>query len=122
MENDYQKSVTIQQELSIEAKFDGVFLVRDFTYTVTEIPVYIGKKLSGHILIVQPQNKYTNELFITMASNLYYNAYVLGNVRTHPTGAPSNMFLFLFLFNQNEFNLCDYSNQLSQKQLIYIYS
>ena len=97
VENDYQKSVTIQQELSIEAKFDGVFLVRDFTYTVTEIPVYIGKKLSGHILIVQPQNKYTNEMFITTASNLYYNAsYVLGDVRTYPTGAPSNIAYNMF--------------------------
>ena len=92
VENEYEKSVTIVQELRIEAMFDEVFLVRDFTYTVTEIPVYIGKKLSGHILIVQPQDKYTNELFITTASNLYYNAsYVLGDVRTYPTGAPSDI-------------------------------
>ena len=97
VENEYEKSVTIVQELRIEAMFDEVFLVRDFTYTVTEIPVYIGKKLSGHILIVQPQDKYTNELSITTASNLYYNAsYVLGDVRTYPTGAPSDIAYNMF--------------------------
>ena len=92
VEEDYEKQVTFEENLHVKTTFDAALVVRRMTFYITEIPVFIGKKPSGHILVVQPLDQESNNLFVTSGSNLYYNAsHKIGDVRTYPWTMPSNV-------------------------------
>jgi len=92
VEEDYEKQVTFQEDLMVETTFDAALVVRRMTYYITEIPVFIGKKPSGHILVVQPLDEESNNLYVTSGSNLYYNiSHMIGDIRTYPWTMPSNI-------------------------------
>lgn len=92
VENEYQAQVTVSKELKIESFFDEVLVARRITYQITELPVYIGLKLSGHVIIIQPMDKDSNTLYVTVGSRVYYNSTIVsGDVRTYPANEPENM-------------------------------
>ena len=97
VEEEYQSHVTITYNRKVETVFDELLIVRRILYNVTEIPVYIGKRLSGHILVVQPLDHSSNDILVTGGSRLYFNAtHVIGDVRTYPWHPPTNMNYSIF--------------------------
>lgn len=97
VDNDYKSQVTLTQNLQLEASFDDVLIVRRILYDITEVPVYIGNKLSGHILVVQPSNDISNNLLVTGGVRTYYNmTHVIGDVRTYPWDKPNDIDYSIF--------------------------
>ena len=89
----YESQVSVKQALEISVTFEDAMLVREISYTVIERPVYIGNKHSGSIVVYQPIESSVNSLSsIVSGSYLYYNtSHVVGDIRTYPFGAPTDI-------------------------------
>lgn len=92
VDDEYQKEITFENTIEVQSIFDDVMIVRQITYYVTEIPVQIGKKPSGHILIIQPMEMDSNLLRVDSGSHLYRNAsHKIGDIRTYPFTPPKDI-------------------------------